>query len=351
MTTSHNKRELTYAEALHEATFQKMAHDSNVFVYGLGVDDPLGIYGTTKDLHKQFGKSRCFDTPLSEDAMTGLGIGAALAGMRPIHVHQRMDFLLLCMNQLVNIAAKSGYMYAGQVRVPFVTRAVVGRSWGQGAQHSQAIHSLFMHIPGLRVVAPTTPYDAKGALVAAIEDDNPVIFMEHRMLCKNKGHVPEELYRTTIGKSRLLKNGADITIVAVSHMVVEALRAANHLKALGINASVIDPIWLEPLDTEAIFENLAKTKRLLVVDHAWLNCGFSAELICRAVEHFGGGIAAKRVGFASTPCPTTKCLELEFYPDSQKITEMAFQMVAGHQMDAQIEYEEQPEIAEFKGPF
>ena len=175
-------RVLSYAEALYEATRQEMERNPDVFVFGLGVDDPKGMYGTTMDLHRLFGPERNFDTPLSEDAMTGVAIGAALAGKRPIHVHQRMDFLLLCMNQLVNIAAKTSYVFAGAACVPIVVRAIIGRSWGQGAQHSQALYSHFMHVPGLKVVAPTTPHDAKGCMIAAIRDNNPVVFVEHRML-------------------------------------------------------------------------------------------------------------------------------------------------------------------------
>src|SRR4029453_11559196 len=189
------ERVLTYAQALLEATEQEMERDPSVILFGIGVDDFKGTWGTTKDLHLKFGRDRVFDTPLAEDGMTGIAIGAALAGLRPIHVHIRMDFVLLAMNQLINIAAKSRYMFGGAVNVPLVVRAVIGRSWGQGAQHSQGLHALFMHVPGLRVVAPTTPYDAKGCLLESLRADGPVMFVEHRMLHGVKGHVPEEAYR------------------------------------------------------------------------------------------------------------------------------------------------------------
>src|SRR5678816_3688518 len=192
MSSRADNRTLSYAEAVYEATRSEMARDSRVFVMGQGVDDARGMFGTTLGLHREFGAERSFDVPLAEDAMTGVGIGAALMGMRPIQVHQRMDFTLLCMNQLVNMASKMSYMFAGAHKVPMVVRAIIGRSWGQGAQHSQAFHSYFMHIPGLRVVAPTTPHDAKGCLIAAIRDDNPVIMIEHRMLHNMRGVVPEE---------------------------------------------------------------------------------------------------------------------------------------------------------------
>src|SRR3989338_6353179 len=194
---------LTYAEAIREATLQEMDRDPSVVVMGLGVEDPRPIYGTTRGLAERFGADRVFNTPLAEEGMTGVAIGAALAGLRPIHVHIRMDFLLLAMNQLINMAAKSRYMYGGSVSVPIVVRSIIGKSWGQGAQHSQGLYSFFMHVPGLKVVAPTTPYDAKGCLTAAIRDDNPVIFVEHRILHFQKGFVPKKQYVVKPGKARI----------------------------------------------------------------------------------------------------------------------------------------------------
>src|SRR5690348_10839541 len=188
---SNGQRMLSYVDALREAVAQEMARDERVFVMGLDVDDHKGIQGSTRGLVEEFGPDRVFTTPLSEDAMTGVAIGAALAGLRPIHVHIRMDFLMLAMNQLVNVAAKTRYMYGGRVNVPMVVRAMIGKSWGQGAQHSQGLYSYFMHVPGLKVVAPTTPHDAKGCLIAAIRDDDPVIYVEHRLLHFEHGPVPE----------------------------------------------------------------------------------------------------------------------------------------------------------------
>src|SRR5437016_3839561 len=225
-----------------------MTRDPSVIVLGLGVDDFKGLYGTTRGLQDEFGPERVFDTPLSEDGMTGVAIGAAMAGLRPIHVHIRMDFVLLAMNQIVNMAAKSRYMYGGAVSVPIVVRAVIGRSWGQGAQHSQGLQALFAHIPGLRVVAPSTPHDAKGCLLQSIRDDNPVIFIEHRMLHGLAGHVPIEPYTVPFGKARVLAHGHDATLVGISYMVVECLRAAEQLTTAGLAVDVIDPITLSPLD-------------------------------------------------------------------------------------------------------
>jgi pyruvate dehydrogenase E1 component beta subunit len=188
---NNSERLLSYVDALSEATFQEMAADPSVFVMGLDVDDHKAIQGSTRGLLEAFGSERVFTTPLSEDAMTGVAIGAAMAGMRPIHVHIRMDFTMLCMNQLVNIAAKSHYMYGGHVSVPLVVRCMIGKSWGQGAQHSQGLHAMFMHVPGLKVVAPSNAHDAKGCLIAAIRDNNPVMFVEHRLLYFTQAYVPE----------------------------------------------------------------------------------------------------------------------------------------------------------------
>src|SRR5688572_9267694 len=214
-------RTRSFVEAIREATELEMSRDHNVVVFGLDVDDPKAIQGTTLGLPAKFGAERCFGTPLSEDAMTGAAVGMALAGLRPIHVHIRMDFLLLAMNQLVNVAAKTRYMYGGQVHLPMVVRAMIGKSWGQGAQHSQGLHSLFMHVPGMKVVAPATPYDAKGCLAAAVRDDDPVLYVDHRLLHFTSGPVPEGDYEVRPGKARVTAKGEDITLVGVSYMQVE----------------------------------------------------------------------------------------------------------------------------------
>src|SRR5499427_8921687 len=208
-------RLLTYADALREAVAQEMRIDLRVFLLGLDVTDHKAIQGSTRGMLEEFGAERVFQTPLSEDAMTGLAIGAAIAGMRPIHVHIRIDFLLLCMNQLINVAAKASYMYGGQVRVPLVVRSMIGKSWGQGAQHSQGLHAMFMHVPGLKVVAPSNAHDAKGCMIAAIRDDNPVIFVEHRLLYFSEAFVPEESFTVEPGRGRICASGTDITVVGV----------------------------------------------------------------------------------------------------------------------------------------
>ena len=347
------ERLLTYAEAVREATEQEMARDPSVIVFGLGVDDFKGIYGTTRGLQQKFGSERVSDTPLSEDAMTGVAIGAALAGMRPIHVHIRMDFLMLAMNQLINIASKARYMYGGTVSVPIVVRSVIGRSWGQGAQHSQGLHSFFAHVPGLKVVAPSTPYDAKGCLAESIRDDNPVMFVEHRMLHSQKGHVPEQPYTVPFGKARVLVKGQDVTLVGVSYMVVECLRAQQSLEGAGISAEVIDPVSLSPLDADTIAESVRKTGRLIVVDTAWTACGLSAEIVTRVVERLQGArrFQLHRMGFAPVTCPTSKSLEALFYPNAHRIAADAYKLVRGGDAAWIPPAVDAPELAAFKGPF
>lgn len=325
-----SERIITYVDALREAVAQEMRADDRVLVMGLDVDDHKAIQGSTRGLVEEFGRERVFNTPLSEDAMTGVAIGAAMAGMRPIHVHIRADFLMLCMNQLVNIAAKSHYMYDGQVKVPLVVRSMIGKSWGQGAQHSQGLHAMFMHVPGLKVVAPSNAYDAKGCMITAIRDDNPVIFVEHRLLYYTDAYVPEESFAVPFGKARRRTEGTDITIVGISNMMMECLRAHELLGEVGITAEIIDPISLIPLDTDTIAASARRTGRLLVVDNAWTTCGASAEIVARVLEQMANEdrlVKVRRMGYAPTTCPTTPTLEREFYADAEKIAQAAHAMV------------------------
>lgn len=345
-------RTLTYVEAVREATDQEMERDASVMIFGLDVDDPKAIQGTTKGLLEKYGSERVFGTPLSEDAMTGAAIGMALAGWRPIHVHIRMDFLMLAMNQLINVAAKSHYMYGGQVSIPMVVRSMIGKSWGQGAQHSQGLYSFFMNIPGLKVVAPTTPYDAKGCLIAAIRDENPVMYVEHRILHFQKGLVPESPYTVLPGKARVTATGTDITLVGISYMQIECLRAHRYLEAVGISAEVIDPIWLSPLDIDTIVESVVKTGRLCVADNGWTTCGASAEIIAQVTERLQGKreIRVRRLGFAPVTCPTAPNLEADFYPNGRTIAGAAYELVTDKTGWLPDERQDLKDI-EFKGPF
>jgi pyruvate/2-oxoglutarate/acetoin dehydrogenase E1 component len=351
---NHSSRSLKFVEALNEAVTQEMERDPTVFVMGLDVDDPKSILGSTSGMLQKFGSDRIFTTPLSEDAMTGVAIGAAVAGMRPIHVHIRVDFLMLCMNQLVNIAAKSHYMFGGRVKVPLVVRSIIGKSWGQGAQHSQSLQSMFMHVPGLKVVMPSNAYDAKGCMLAAIRDNNPVIFLEHRLLYEVPSFVPEEQYVVEFGKARVCTTGADLTIVGISMMQLECMRAHELLLEQGIQSEVIDPISLVPLDIETIIQSVKKTGRLLVVDNAWTNCGASAEIIARVAEALADQkqVQFKRIGFAPTSCPPTPNLEKAFYPDSAVIANKAFAMVHLDQTwEADASRFDRSKINPFRGPF
>lgn len=348
-------RQLRYVDALNEAFDQEMERDPAVFVFGLDVDDHKSIQGSTKGLLQKYGPERVFTTPLSEDAMTGVAIGAAMAGMRPIHVHIRMDFMMLAMNQLVNIAAKAHYMWGGQVKVPLVVRSMIGKSWGQGAQHSQGLHSMFMHVPGLKVAAPSNAHDAKGCMIAAIRDDNPVVFMEHRLLYPTQSEVALAPFTVEPGQSRLCTHGDDITIVGISNMAQEAIRAAELLAEVGVHAEVIDPIWLAPLDIATIAASAKRTRRLLVVDNGWTMAGASAEIIAGVIERAGpdSAIRAERMGFAPTTCPTSPWLEDLFYPNPGSIAAQAWAMArpgdkpwAPSPERTKLAYQVQ-----FKGPF
>ncbi|MDP2943884.1 MAG: transketolase C-terminal domain-containing protein [Candidatus Omnitrophota bacterium] len=345
-------RILSYPEAIREAIEQEMQRDHSVIVIGQGADDPKRILGTTKGLVEKFGAARVFDTPLSEDGMTGVAIGAALGGLRPIQIHIRMDFMLLSMNQIINMAAKMHYMFGGSVFVPIVIRSIIGKSWGQGPQHSQSIYPLLMNIPGIKIMAPSTPYDAKGCLTSAIRDDNPVIFIEHRLLYYQKGYVPEEGYTVPFGKARVLAQGKDITLVGISQMVIECLRARRYLLEKGIDAEVIDPVSLNPLDIETIIISVLKTKRIIIVDNAWMKCGLAAEIIANLTERkLQNNISIKRMGFEFVPCPTTPVLERKFYPNAKTIAYCAYQEMGGNDKSWVPKTELEIEEVEFKGPF
>lgn len=347
-----NNRKISYCQALTEATEQEMERDPNVFVYGIGVPDHKKIFGSTKGLAEKFGKERCFDTPLCEDSMLGFGAGAAINGLRPINIHIRVDFLLLTMNQLVNMASSFHYGSGGKLKVPLVIRAVIGRGWGQGFQHSKSMQSVFAHIPGLKVVMPTTPRDAKGLLISAIRDDNPVIFLEHRWLYWQEGEVPKEEFTIPFGQSNLIRKGKDMTIIATSWMNVEALKAAEILKKRGVSIEIIDPRTISPFNEEMAVASVKKTGLCIIADNDWLNCGFSAEIAARIYEKCLNNLKQpiKRIGFAQTPCPTARHLENEFYPNAVNIIKTVEKMLKLSPTDLSKE-EFYSHTNRFKGPF
>ena len=348
-------RELTMAAAIREATEQCMDLDPSVYIMGLGVPDPGGIFGTTTGLQEKFGTERVMDMPVAENGMTGIAIGSALAGMRPILTHQRVDFALLSLEQIVNQAAKWHYTFNGTSSVPMVIRMIIGRGWGQGPQHSQSLHSWFGHIPGLKVVMPFSPYDAKGLLISAIEDNNPVIFLEHRWLHNVKSDVPEEMYRVPIGKARVVREGEDLTFLASSYSVYTCLQAAMVLSKYGISSHVLDVRSIRPLDTDSIVAAAAKTGRVLIVDEDWSACGLAAELSAVVTENVFEKLKHPpvRMTWMDSPLPTAPALSRNFYLTPHDVAQKAVQILG-----APIQLEHQwatkphdvPDLT-FSGPF
>ncbi|MDD2708454.1 MAG: transketolase C-terminal domain-containing protein [Verrucomicrobiae bacterium] len=344
-------RTITYREALNLAMRREMEADEDVFVYGLDVPDHKRIFGSTKGLVEQFGLNRCFGAPLSEDALTGIGIGAALSGLRPILTHIRTDFMLLGMNQLGNMLSCLRYMSGGKVHVPMVIRSVVGRGWGQSAQHSKSMFGIFAHFPGLRVVLPSRPQDAYSLLRAAVRDPNPVIFIEHRWLYDVEGPVDEQV-TVPIGQPVVVRQGKDLTVLCVSWMNVEALKAAEVLARRGVELEVVDVRSLAPLGRDLIVESVKKTGRCLVADYDWVFAGFSAELAAVVGHDCFRELKCpvERVGFAHAPCPATRPLENLFYPSAVTLIRMAEKMLGLDETDLSGEnfysYENK-----FKGPF
>ncbi|MFA5147247.1 MAG: alpha-ketoacid dehydrogenase subunit beta [Candidatus Omnitrophota bacterium] len=319
-------RKMAYSEAIREAFDQALANDPRVFLMGQGVDDPTGMFGTTLGLQKRYGEARVFDTPLAENGLTGVALGAALGGMRPVYLHNRPDFLLLAMDQIVNHASKWSYMFGGAVKVPLVIWTVIGRGWGSAAQHSQALQGLFMHVPGLKLVMPATPYDAKGLLITAIADNNPVIIIEHRWNFKQQGYVPKELYSVPFGKGAIRREGKDLTIVAASYMVSEAIKASDTLfREDKIDAEVLDLRTLKPLDEEMILRSVGKTGRLLVADTGWKTGGITAEIAAIVAEKGFSSLRSpvKRVASEDVPTPSSYVLEDAFYKGAGDIVRAA----------------------------
>ncbi|MFQ5645521.1 MAG: alpha-ketoacid dehydrogenase subunit beta [bacterium] len=320
---SQGLRGISYRQALLEAQDQLLENDPAVFLMGEGVDDPGGIFGSTLGLANKYGKDRVMDIAIAENGLTGVAVGAATAGMKPVFIHMRMDFLPMCLDQIVNHAAKWYYMTGGRVNVPLVIRGIIGRGWGSAAQHSQALHSLFLHIPGLKVVMPSTPYDAKGMLMAAVADGNPVIFVEHRWIYDYQGYVPEEPYTVPLGQGIIRKEGRDVTVVALSQMVYESIKAAKSLSREGIEIEVVDPRCLKPLDEGLIFDSLKKTGHLVIADVACKTGGVGAEIACRVSESAFSCLKApvQRVNFPDVPTPCSPVLEEAYYPDCRNIVE------------------------------
>jgi len=349
--------QMNFANAINDALHQAMEIDESVICYGLGVTDPKAVFGTTANLEKRFGQQRVFDMPTSENAMTGVAIGAALNGIKTVMTHQRIDFFLLAMDQLVNGAAKWHYMFGGQNSVPITIRLIIGRGWGQGPTHSQNLQAWFAHIPGLKVVMPTTPEDAKGLLLASIFDPNPVIFLEHRWLHNALGEVPQGDIRLPIGKARIAKSGTDITLVTMSYMTIEALHAAKYLEQQGITCEVVDLRTIKPLDWQTVMDSVSKTGRLLALDSGFTTGSVAGEIVARvAMEKFKSlKVAPARLAMPDVPEPTSSSLTAGFYVRSADIAAKVMEMMGRDFSKVKLELKP-PQFHDvpgdwFKGPF
>jgi acetoin:2,6-dichlorophenolindophenol oxidoreductase subunit beta len=321
-----NHREISYLEAVREAMVLEMRRDQEVFLLGEDVGTYGGAFGVSKGMLEEFGHERVRDTPISEAAIAGAATGAAMMGMRPIMEIMFMDFLTISMNQLVNAAAKMRFMFGGKCSIPMVIRAPAGSGTGAAAQHSQCLEAWFINVPGIKVVAPSTPYDAKGLLVQAIRDNNPVLFMEHKLLYRMKGPVPEESYTIPLQSGEVKREGSDVTIVAYSIMVPRALEAAGILAAEGIEVEVVDPRCLKPLDTEIIVKSVAKTGRVLIAHEAPITGGFGGELAAviagsEAFDYLDAPI--RRVAGRDIPIPYNRTLERAAVPQVEDIVAAA----------------------------
>ncbi len=323
-------RSLSYSLAINEALHQAMAADPSVFLIGQGVKSPWYVGNTAQGLLQHFGPSRVIDTPVSENSMTGAAVGAALAGMRPVVVHPRMDFMFYAFDPIINEAANWSYMNGGRASVPVVFWGIINRGGEQAAQHSQALHALFAHAPGLKVVMPASPSDAKGLMMAAIRDPNPVVFIDDRWLYGLEEAVPEEPYETPIGKAVRRREGSDATVVALSYLVPEAEKAADELAREGIRVEMLDLRTAKPLDREAILASVRKTGRLVVADPGWLTGGISSEVAAMAAGEGFSYLKApvRRVALPDCPAPASRDLETAYYPRWDRIAAAVREVVA-----------------------
>ena len=316
-----NERTIEYSSAINEAFHQIMLKDKSVFLMGQGVESPWYVGNTTMGLIEKFGRKRVIDTPVSENAITGAAVGASLAGMKAVVVHPRVDFMLYAMDPIINQASNWYYMNGGNASAPVVFWGCINRGGEQAAQHSQALQAMFAHVPGLKVVMPSTPYDAKGLMISAIQDPNPVVFIDDRWLHPVKGDVPEEIYQVPIGKAIVRKMGSDVTVVASSYMAHMAGRAAERLSVEGIRAEVIDLRTIKPLDEETILNSVRKTGCLIVADGGWRSFGVAAEVEAIVFENAFDNLKKKpvRVCLPDCPAPASSSLEKKYYPVEQDI--------------------------------
>jgi pyruvate dehydrogenase E1 component beta subunit len=319
---SSKRRKLQYGLAINEALHQMMAKDKSVFLIGQGVKSPWYVGNTATGLLSRFSSKRIIDTPVSENAVTGAAVGAAIAGMRPVVVHPRMDFMLYAFDPIINEASNWHYMCGGKSSVPVVIWGIINRGGEQAAQHSQALHAVFSHIPGLKVVMPSTAYDAKGLMISAIKDDNPVVFVDDRWLHNNEDIVPEQLYEVEIGKGKIMKKGRDITLVAVSYMAYESMKAVKVLSNEEIDVELLDLRTVKPLDEELILHSVKKTGKLVIADSGWKSFGISAEVSALVAEKGFKYLKApiSRITLPDVPAPASRKLEEAYYPTHDDIS-------------------------------
>lgn len=332
MFTRKTMRKITYCNALSEGLLEVMNYDPSVFVMGQSGEDKAAMFGSLKLAIEKFGTDRVFDLPLSEAGITGWGTGAAIGGLKPVMTHHRNDFLLLAADQIINHAAK--WMYMHSTPVPWTIRAIIGRGWGQAGQHSQSLQALFAHIPGLKVVMPFSPFDAKGLLIASVLEPCPVIILEHRRLFDVQGDVPEGFYKVPLGKANILRTGNDLTIVAISQMLMEADLAAQALAKAGIEVELIDPRTIKPIDSKTILNSVKKTGRLIICDTSWKQFGISAEIAAfvseKAFEYLKSPIM--RIGLPDSPTPASYKLEQLYYPGVAEILKSVFKILPKDKM-------------------
>ena len=322
-------RSLNGAEAAREALFESMERNQNVFMMGEGIADHGNFFGTTNGLMEKFGSERMLEMPVAENAMTGIAIGAAMMGQRPVMSLQRVEFVLLALEQIFDNAAKIHYATNGRHKAPIVIRLVVGRGWGQGPHHAQSLESVFAHFPGLKVIMPALARDSKGMLIAAIEDDSPVICIEHRWIHFAKGPVPEGHYVEPLDGPRVRREGNDVTIVATSYAVLEALATAEALERVGISAEVIDLRVLRPLNLAPVTESVAKTGRLVTIDTGWTTYGVGGEIVATVAQECLGKLKAppRRLGLADHPTPSSRSLTPNYYPTPEVLIDCVGEMM------------------------
>jgi acetoin:2,6-dichlorophenolindophenol oxidoreductase subunit beta len=312
--------QLSFAQSINAALHQALGLDAGVFVCGIGADTPAGIFGTTKGLVNRFGSKRVFDTPIAEAGLTALAAGAANAGLRPVIIHQRLDFMLYSVDQVVNWMAPWRFMSGGRAKMPVTICAIIGKGWGQGPQHTKSLHTWFAHVPGLQVVMPASPSDAKGLLLSSIMSDDPTLFIEGRSLFSMQEEVPDAPYFIRLGEALVRRAGRDVTLVSMGSMVPLALQAADTLSKVNIDAEVVDLRCLMPLDIASIIRSVKKTGRLVVAEPGWRMYGAAAEIIATVVETLGEMRSRpRRVAWPQSAVPTSSKLEEQFYPTSDDI--------------------------------